>query len=951
VVANGSTVIRLDLDGTGGALGFVDAAVLQGVSTDLDGLLANGSIINVGTPATKATVLSAGNDLYSTGFESELVFGLGGNDSLTGGGGSDTLDGGAGKDGMNGLLGSDTFVVDSLGDVIQDSGGFDDRVIASISIDLGKDSLYGGVEHATLAGIGALNATGDEINNMLIGNAAANKLDGKAGTDTLIGGAGNDVYTIDDDPDVIIEYAAGGIDLVVSSAQTTTLVDQVENLMLTGAAEKGIGNALANKIIGNAGFNELNGLDGNDTLIGLAAGGDCRLDGGTGADSLIGGNGRSVYVVDNAGDKVVESGKDSADDVVVSSVSYMLGAKIEHLTLADGAAIDGTGNSLDNEIAGNNSNNVLKGLAGDDFFRPGDGDDLILGGDGNDTVFLSSKGSDTFIGGAGADTLLFDPEGLDGLDTFADFNGLPGGDILDVQFVTFVTPDGTNINDYLATKTVDGSTVVFVDRDGTDVNFALVQLVVLQGVSTDLDGLLANGAFSGVNVPSNPATSLTAGNNSYVVDLSPGTSELVFGLGGNDTLTGGAGSDTLDGGKGSDNLDGGAGSDTFVVDSLGDVIQDSGGTDDRVVASISIDLNKDSLYGGIEHATLSGLATLNATGDGGANMLIGNVAANKLDGGLGADTLIGGAGNDSYIIDGTDQIIEYADGGIDLVVSSAVVTKLGAYVENLTLVAGAFEGSGNALANKITGDGTGNILHGGGGNDTLTGNDGSDELMGDAGVDLLIGGKGDDRYFVDNIGDKVVESGPATDTDLVLSEISYVLGGTIEDLQLLGISNIDGTGNGLANNINGNDGNNVLRGLAGDDHIDGGFSGLDLLLGGDGNDTLSSAGSQATMVGGSGSDLFQIDGGGIDPVDVIADFNGLPGGDVLLIAGVDFDPMTSKLDDFVRTTTADGNTKVSVDGDGALNGVNFVEVAVLQGVSTTAQALMDSGSLDLQGSI
>ena len=223
--------------------------------------------------------------------------------------------------------------------------------------------------------------------------------------------------------------------------------------------------------------------------------------------------------------------------------------------------------------------------------------------------------------------------------------------------------------------------------------------------------------------------------------------------------------------------------------------------------------------------------------------------------------------------------------------------------------------------------------------------------MGDAGADLLIGGKGDDRYFVDNIGDKVVESGPAADTDLVLSDISYVLGGTIEDLQLLGISNIDGTGNGLANNINGNDGNNVLRGLAGNDHIDGGFSGLDLLLGGDGNDTLSSSGSQATMVGGSGSDLFQIDGGGIDPVDVIADFNGLPGGDVLLIAGVDYDPMTSKLDDFVRTTTADGNTKVSVDGDGALNGVNFVEVAVLQGVSTSAQALMDSGSLDLQGVI
>ena len=50
--------------------------------------------------------------------------------------------------------------------------------------------------------------------------------------------------------------------------------------------------------------------DGNDTLTGN--GGDDSLDGGTGADSMIGGKGSDVYVVDNAGDKVVESGKDSA---------------------------------------------------------------------------------------------------------------------------------------------------------------------------------------------------------------------------------------------------------------------------------------------------------------------------------------------------------------------------------------------------------------------------------------------------------------------------------------------------------------------------------------------------------------------------------------------------------------------------------------------------------------
>ena len=304
--ANGSTTIQLDRDGTGGVFGFVDAAVLQGVSTDLDGLLANGSILNIGTAATKATVLGAGSDVYSTGFISELVFGLGGNDSLTGGGGSDTLDGGAGKDGMNGLLGSDTFVVDNLGDVIQDSGGFDDRVIASISIDLGKDSLYGGVEHATLAGIAALNATGDEINNMLIGNAGANKLDGKAGRDTLIGGAGNDIYLVDDLNDVVIENPGEGIDTVVSSVSGFALGANIENLMLASGVFAGNGNALANVITGNADSNSLDGGNGNDTLIGND--GTDILSGAAGADLMIGGKGGDIYVVNDVGDKIVDKG-------------------------------------------------------------------------------------------------------------------------------------------------------------------------------------------------------------------------------------------------------------------------------------------------------------------------------------------------------------------------------------------------------------------------------------------------------------------------------------------------------------------------------------------------------------------------------------------------------------------------------------------------------------------
>src|SRR5262249_50442814 len=128
---------------------------------------------------------------------------------------------------------------------------------------------------------------------------------------------------------------------------------------------------------------------------------------------------------------------------------------------------------------------------------------------------------------------------------------------------------------------------------------------------------------------------------------------LMFGLAGNDSLTGGTGADTLDGGTGTDSLSGGGGNDTYVIDSAGDKIDESGGgADDRSLASINIDLLANALaFAGIEHVTLTGASALNATGNGGDNMLIGNGSANILDGGAGADTLIGGAGNDTYKVD------------------------------------------------------------------------------------------------------------------------------------------------------------------------------------------------------------------------------------------------------------------------------------------------------------
>lgn len=165
------------------------------------------------------------------------------------------------------------------------------------------------------------------------------------------------------------------------------------------------------------------------------------------------------------------------------------------------------------------------------------------------------------------------------------------------------------------------------------------------------------------------------------------------------SLFGGAGDDILTGGAGDDNLDGGMG--------------------------------RDTLYGG----------------DGN----------DQLNGGQGADIMYGGNGNDRYIVDDVnDQVIEYANGGIDTV-SAYVSYALSAHVENLTLAAsaGAINGYGNALDNIITGNNAANRLEGGDGNDQLIGNGGNDILIGGAGDDLLMGGDGDDILIGGTGNDKL----------------------------------------------------------------------------------------------------------------------------------------------------------------------------------------------------
>src|SRR5688572_5109137 len=130
-----------------------------------------------------------------------------------------------------------------------------------------------------------------------------------------------------------------------------------------------------------------------------------------------------------------------------------------------------------------------------------------------------------------------------------------------------------------------------------------------------------------------------------------------------------------------------------------------------------------------------------------------------------------------------------------------------------------------------------------GGNDTLNGNGGNDTLEGGSGNDRLVGGTGNDVYiFAASSGaDTIVENRTGGGTDTLRSAVTInALHASVENLTLTGAKNINGTGNKLVNSIVGNEGNNRLSGVGGNDKLNGGVkAGKDTLDGGAGNDSLS----------------------------------------------------------------------------------------------------------------
>lgn len=194
-----------------------------------------------------------------------------------------------------------------------------------------------------------------------------------------------DQFIFDDDPLGSWRYLLSGADSMQGSFEADLLR----------------GYSGADTISGGSGADWLDGGWGDDVLWGGT--GRDLLDGNAGGDRMAGGLAGDLYFVDDAGDRVVETG--TGFDEVISTLSFRLPALVEALALAGTAGLSGVGNPLGNGIGGDLGDDTIRGLGGDDRLSGGEGADVVLGGNGNDTLF-GNAGDDTLIDGAGDDDLF-----------------------------------------------------------------------------------------------------------------------------------------------------------------------------------------------------------------------------------------------------------------------------------------------------------------------------------------------------------------------------------------------------------------------------------------------------------------------------------------------------------------------------------------------------------------
>ena len=352
-------------------------------------------------------------------------------------------------------------------------------------------------------------------------------------------------------------------------------------------------------------------------------------------------------------------------------------------------------------------------------------------------------------------------------------------------------------------------------------------------------------------------------------------------------ITGNSGGNKLDGGIDSavDTLQGGAGDDTYVFrDMLDQVVEAASGGSDTIETTINSLSLSDLNVANVENLTFAGDGSATLSGNSLANVLTGGKLADTLLG-SGGDTLIGWQGDDFYNVSSSTTRILELGGALDGndTISTALATYSMAASQNVEEL--VYTGSSNSSLAGNTGNNfiyggltVRNTINGGAGDDYLYGGDTTDSLFGGAGndtlavtqwadavvvgslgstlrsgkgSDTLVGGAGDDWYVVNSQTAYNYQDTEGTNT--VASTVDFSLkynpniAANIQNLHLIGDSNLRGTGSDLTNTITGNDGDNRLDAESGNDTVIAGL-GADVVSGGAGNDSLIGGGQPQTDI-------------------------------------------------------------------------------------------------------
>ena len=795
-------------------------------------------------------------------------------ESLTGGPGDDTINGGGGSDTLTGAGGADRFMLAET-----PRGGNQDYIVDFAG---GTDKLV--LDSSALVNLGPNGDFAPDDPRFRVSSETPFPQDAD---DRVIYHRGSLYYDPDGTgvaPTRWLAFLQGAPDL---AATDITVVGNGNPPTPQGTSgdDSLVGTDNPDTIDGGAGNDTIAGWDGNDVLIGgdgddeLSGGlNEDQLFGGDGNDTLHGGSDRDAFVPETetldgglGNDTYVVSrqhghwsdGSFSADlvlqdaggidTIVANSGHWVLQAGFENLTLEFDVDSDGSTRGIGNEL-----DNVIIGFQG--WWAPSridgaDGDDTLIGGDGNDRFMFAAGsgniGNDQVDGDGGDDSLDYSGARSAVVIDFRDGTAIGGGanGTGSLVFVNVEGASGSSFDDLLIAN--DG----LEHQDawgGSEDWFGGPVLRGLAGNDTLLGGASADLLFGDLHAQSMPG-------------VPDGDDELRGGAG-NDTLQGAGGADRLEGQAGNDTLLGGTGADSFVFSQApraddADFISDFvSGTDkillDRAVHSnlgaagdfsagdarffagngaisgqttshrVIYDTSTGTLYYdadgsgvGAAHpiATLDGAPSLvardiSAFGEAGSpppsSTMTGTSRDDSLVGSEGADTIDGLAGNDTVDGRGADDVLV---GGL-----------------------------GN------------DSLLGGAGNDSTQGSDGDDTLDGGDGTDTLDGGAGNDSYIV-TAGDAIVDSGGV---DHVHSSTDWTLQDGLENLTMYASNEAAdfGTGNDLDNTMIAIGGSAALSGMGGNDYLEN--EGWASLVGGDGNDTLSSATGFNHLNGGAGDDLI-----------------------------------------------------------------------------------------------